>query len=186
MDSRGQDCEDEFFESLQDIPSTSGSESSEEDGSLTPQISQMQISMGRIVNGEIRSNHGNSRYEIWKNDPGSIPQRRHRLLIEMGLGTQPTTTMPHTSYDSTVISPNLSTAQVVLNSWLRKRCQSTSLENNGFVYAYTAETTSSEGCKAGHCSIAQDRSLGRFSGTQQNSKDDGSVRLLGPCTGSAV
>lgn len=72
MDSSSEEEEEEFFETLEDVASSSDAESAGEEGHL------MHVSESSIFNAS-------NRYEVWKNSPGSILERRQRLFTRMGL-----------------------------------------------------------------------------------------------------
>ncbi|GLJ23687.1 hypothetical protein SUGI_0448640 [Cryptomeria japonica] len=83
MSSSGDDDEDvQFFESLDRIPSEE-----EEDVDLVQENSRSGIS-NRRNNNDVegaKRNKNSSKYEIWKGEPGSVKERRQRLLRELGL-----------------------------------------------------------------------------------------------------
>lgn len=81
------DEEDQFFESLDRIASTSGSDT-EEDGDYVNGVNKCQKS-NTVRNGctlpVAAAALLASKYEVWKGEPGSVRERRQRLLRELGL-----------------------------------------------------------------------------------------------------
>lgn len=81
------DEDDQFFESLDRIASTSGSDT-EEDGDCLNAVRKYQKS-NPVRNGYILPVAAaaalSSKYEVWKGEPGSVRERRQRLLRELGL-----------------------------------------------------------------------------------------------------
>lgn len=82
MDSSIQEDQEEFFESLEAIPSSSSSESeSGGEDNRHSNISQEAMAKASVEAQPVSF----SRYEVWKSDSGSIFERRQRLLTQMGL-----------------------------------------------------------------------------------------------------
>lgn len=81
------DEEDQFFESLDRIASTSGSDT-EEDGDYLNAVNKCQksntVRNGRTLPVATAASLA-SKYEVWKGEPGSVRERRQRLLRELGL-----------------------------------------------------------------------------------------------------
>lgn len=86
MDGPGDEEDEQFFESLEEmvLPSDSGSEAADNE-------------MG------CRNAYARSKYEIWKREPSSIQERRQRFLIQMGLANpdKPGDQVNSTSSEST-------------------------------------------------------------------------------------
>lgn len=75
MDSSSDEENEQFFETLEDIASSSDAESSAEEKNRT----------NSSHDGANAYSATFSKYDVWKNSPGSILERRQRLFMQMGL-----------------------------------------------------------------------------------------------------
>eukprot|EP00250_Pteridium_aquilinum_P016752 c23276_g3_i1 orf=240-3296(-) len=79
MDSSTEEEDEEFFETVEDVASSSDAESGVEE---RHGMNAFQGAMASAPNGV---SFPLSKYEVWKNSPGSILERRQRLFTQMGL-----------------------------------------------------------------------------------------------------
>jgi len=78
--------DDEFHETFEDITSTSGSESAEDEGSGTDRILRVTKAAPTVEDSPVwTSSSFQSKFSVWKDDPSSINERRQRFFKQMGL-----------------------------------------------------------------------------------------------------
>ncbi|MCO5592178.1 hypothetical protein L7F22_046174 [Adiantum nelumboides] len=76
MDSSTEEEDEQFFETLEDIASSSDADSGAEERCKAKESSQIVADASSALF---------SKYDVWRNSPGSILERRQRLFMQMGL-----------------------------------------------------------------------------------------------------
>lgn len=116
MASSEEDDQQEFFESLEDIPSSSDAESGGESKRRSNE------SQDGMADDQMGSGFSVTRYEIWKSNPGSISERRRRLLSQMGLKLE--------RQESEIANGSSDTASPVSRSWASSPIREAEIDAN--------------------------------------------------------
>ncbi|CAN6461854.1 unnamed protein product [Victoria cruziana] len=154
--STDEDEEEQFFESFDRIPSTSGSETDEDDHHQRGQHTRHQLAQSPPIDPNPIATMAVSNYQVWISEPESIKERRQRLLQQMGLGNdkgllraasgsfrgrEPVSSLPHSSSSSSSSSCDESSD---LPS-LRQQCSTSGEPNSTQLQAGFARSNPSEG-----------------------------------------
>lgn len=191
MESSSEEDTKEFFETFEYIQSSPGTQSEgDDDDERYPNASH--VIMGRVSNDRLRSQLSLSKYEIWKSNPGSILERRRRLLSQMGVKLEsddpedatvspnPALPVSGASDSSSIFPAVVAEAERTVNFTEPARSAQKDDGGNDQMIGITD-------AKKSGCSMVRSRSDGTFPRLpSENGMDDYSARLVRSGTTSPV